>query len=888
MTDRQCARLLAPCLLILAAAPGAPAAPPSPLQEARERWLRGNYDEAQAAYEKLAADPKLKGPAAVGLSRALESKGEYDQALAAVEGALAGLPKDAGLLARRAELLYLRGRWDEAVKAADEAVAADKNNFPARWVRAQVFRDRGDLKKADEECVWFVRAYNDQDVQDPERLLLVGLASAEHARRHNLADQFADILNDVFGEAAKKDKAFWPAHHQSALLLLEKYNRGEALDEIGKALAVNPNAAEVQAAKGAALLERFEIKAADDLAERALKVNPSLPEALRLRADVHLASGEPAAALRELGLARKVNPRDERTLARVAACLHIQRKATDLDALTKEVERFDPKPASYFYELGERLEERRRYGEAEKYYRKAAELRPAMPGPSNSLGMLYMRLGREKEAAELLDKGFKADPFNVRVSNTRKVLQHLQKYETLTTDHFELRYDPKNDAALARYMGEYLERIYAELGDKFRHRPEGKKILVEVFNNHDMFSGRVVALPDLHTIGACTGRMLAMVSPHGKGVRRPFNWARVLRHEVVHIFNLDQAHFLVPHWLTEGLAVSNEGFPRPPSWNQLLRERVPAGELMNLDSIDLGFIRPRDQSQWNMAYCQSQLYVEYLKATYGPEVVGGLLAAYGEGLDTASALRKVCKAEKAEVEKGYRAFLDKTVAGLSARPPEKRRSLRELKAAHEKDPGDAEAAAALAEALFGTSRPEARKLAEEALERKKGQPTASLVLARLEEQAGNVKRQRELLEAAVDRDAPDPRVLLALGKLYYDAGDLAHAAETWELGRKAEPWEPAWLERLARAYAQTNDKDKLVAVLKDYVPTDADDLEHRKRLTRLLLEAEDFAGAEKYAREAMEIDLNDADVRGYLDKALRGQKKDAEADHLRELLDGKK
>ena len=105
-------------------------------------------------------------------------------------------------------------------------------------------------------------------------------------------------------------------------------------------------------------------------------------------------------------------------------------------------------------------------------------------------------------------------------------------------------------------------------------RPKGP-ILIEVFNKHEMFSGRVVALPDLHTIGACTGRMFAMVSPNGTRDGRkmaPFNWARVLRHEMVHIFNLEQTHFLVPHWLTEGLAVNNEGFPRPQPWNTLLRE----------------------------------------------------------------------------------------------------------------------------------------------------------------------------------------------------------------------------------------------------------------------------------------------------------------------------
>ena len=63
-----------------------------------------------------------------------------------------------------------------------------------------------------------------------------------------------------------------------------------------------------------------------------------------------------------------------------------------------------------------------------------------------------------------------------------------------------------------------------------------------------------------------------MVSPKGKGIRRPFNWGRVIRHEMVHIFNLEQTNFQVPHWLTEGLAVRNEGFPRPPSWNQVLVE----------------------------------------------------------------------------------------------------------------------------------------------------------------------------------------------------------------------------------------------------------------------------------------------------------------------------
>ena len=564
---------------------------------------------------------RQRGAAAIGINRSLQSQGEYDKALAVLDAAVKADAKNADLHACRAELLYLRGRWEDADKAAASALDLSKEHFLARWIHAQIYRDRGEVEKAEKECKWFVRTYSersnaDRDIKDPEELLLVGLAGSENARWNNLSDQFKFILDDVYGDALKFDKAFWLAEYHAGELLLEKYNRPDALDAFDKALIINPNAAEVLVGKGYAVLMKFEMKEAESFAERALKINPHLPEALRLRADVYLAVGDAAAALKELERAQKVNPRDEHTLARVAACHVLLQKSKEFDAVVKEVEKFDTKPAVFYFDLGERLEERRRYDEAEKQYKKAAALRPRLPGPLNSLGMLYMRMGREKEARELLDTGFKADPFNVRVSNTRKVLAHLDKYATIKTAHFELRYDPKNDPILAKYLTVYLEQIYDDLADKFQFKPQGP-ILVEVFNNHEMFSGRVIAVPDLHTIGACTGRMFAMVSPNGKGVRKPFNWARVMRHEIVHIFNLEQTNFLVPHWFTEGLAVANEGFPRPPLWNQILLEHSAADQLLNLDTVDLGFIRPRSPEEWQLAYAQSNLYVEFMKEKYG-------------------------------------------------------------------------------------------------------------------------------------------------------------------------------------------------------------------------------------------------------------------------------
>src|SRR5262245_13573575 len=235
MTQRLCA-----CLLLVCAASAAPAAT---LDDARRLWLRGNYEEAQAEYEALAKVAKLRSPAVVGLSRTLQSQGEYDKALAVVAAALKALPKDADLLARRAEVLYDTGRWAEAEKTADAAVAANPKHFAARWVLLQVYRDRGDLKKADTAARWFVRAYNADEAKTAEQLLFAGLATCEYARWHHLTDEFDEVLNGVFKDALKKEPAFWPVEYHAGLLLLEKYNRGQALVALDKARQIKPRSA---------------------------------------------------------------------------------------------------------------------------------------------------------------------------------------------------------------------------------------------------------------------------------------------------------------------------------------------------------------------------------------------------------------------------------------------------------------------------------------------------------------------------------------------------------------------------------------------------------------------------------------------------------------------
>src|SRR5207244_41713 len=145
-------------------------------------------------------------------------------------------------------------------------------------------------------------------------------------------------------------------------------------------------------------------------------------------------------------------------------------------------------------------------------------------------------------------------------------------------------------------------------------------------SGHSWFSARMVGLPFIGTVGACAGKMVAVASPND--MRRKYNWARVLKHEFTHVVNLQQTDFTIPRWFTEALAVRQEGYPHPLIWDRVLARRAAAGTLFNLDTINLGFVRPVNGDDWPLAYCQAELYAEYMAETYGKDALNRMIAAY--------------------------------------------------------------------------------------------------------------------------------------------------------------------------------------------------------------------------------------------------------------------
>jgi tetratricopeptide (TPR) repeat protein len=437
-----------------------------------------------------------------------------------------------------------------------------------------------------------------------------------------------------------------------------------------------------------------------------------------------------------------------------------------------------------------------------------------------------------------------------------------------------IRVDGQVDRILGRYMAEFLEDEYPALVRQFGFEPPARTQF-EVFHNgkglqaHQWFSARLVGLPWVQTIGASTGMIVALASP--TAVDQPFNWARVLKHEFIHIITLQQTEFNIPHWYTEALAVSNEGYPRPEEWNRLLLERVPAGRVMNLDDINLGFIRPTSVADWNMAYCQSRLYVEYMAEKFGLETTSRLLDAYRRNLSTEQAIERVCGVDKKTFEKGYRDYLNAVVAQLRTLRPEAPLTLAEAESAHRARPDDPRAAGRYAfEMLKINRRKEARTLAEGALERNKFDPLAAVVMAQLELHAEDLPTAARWLEPALDRRNPHPEVVDLLTAIRVKQERYEDAATLYELGLARDPDHVAWLKGLATAWLKLKRLDRAKSVLEKLAVTDADDAIVRQTLSQMALADGNFAEAVRYGKLALQIDVLDVETHRVLARAYAG------------------
>ena len=429
-----------------------------------------------------------------------------------------------------------------------------------------------------------------------------------------------------------------------------------------------------------------------------------------------------------------------------------------------------------------------------------------------------------------------------------------------------------------RYMSRYLESIYPTLTTRFGYAPPGRS-KIEILKNHQWFSGRTIGLPFVPTVGACTGRVVALASP--RATRVPFNWARVLTHELVHVITLQQTEFNIPHWYTEALAVESEGFPRPQEWNRMLLERVPSRKLLNLDTINLGFIRPKEPDDRQMAYCQAQLYARYMLKRFGNDALIKMLMAYRRGLTTDRAIADCFHVEKADFEKGYLSYLDEVLKTIRTRVSEEKPiKFSQLERQVKEKPDDPDLNARMAYEHF--ARRDYQRGATVCREGTRDQAAPSAGQLRQGPAVVVDRRRRRrcalsILEPALDPKQPNERVIDLLAELKMKAGQLDEAEKLYELARKDDPFHTKWIAGLARVHLRQKKTAQFLNDLAMIAANDADDIAVRKALAERHLAAGDAAAAEKWANECLYIDVYDPSVHVLLADAQAAGKKYAEA-----------
>ncbi|MFN3153644.1 tetratricopeptide repeat protein [Bremerella sp.] len=853
------------------------------------KTLRTNLQQGRYAevVEQIGDEPS-DAEMAILLARSLDSQGKRDEALAAITTFTKDNQPTAALLAEAARLQFERGQWTEADESLKRALALNEKQTLARWLRAELARVQGDLESAQKGYEWFVDFYNENDKFDSaEDLYYIGLAASQYARWTRNSGQFQFLVNDLYPDVLQRDPNFWQAELALAQLFAEKYNMAEAAKHLNKALAINANSADIYAQKGAIELSGYDVDAALRTAELALGINPQHIKAKQVQGKAKLTDFRPEQAITILTEVVQLNPNNQSSKGYLASAMLAadggqlidkdSGEATRLGKLLSQIEENHPNPGEFYAAMGDGCDIVRKYPDAVKYLQLAREKMPQLIGVHGDLGMVLMRMGEEETAKAVLDEAFEADPFNVRVKNTLEVLDVLATYETIETDHFIIRFDPSKDRLLAVYMSRFLEEnVYPRVCEGLGHTPKDKS-LIEIFNQakntsgHGWFSARMVGLPYIGTVGACAGKMIAMASPDA--VPSPYNWAHVIRHEFVHVVNLQQTDFNIPHWFTEALAVSYESEQRPPEWKTLLARRLAEDRVFNLDTINYGFIRPSDQDDWTMAYCQAYYYSQFIKQKFGDDALDRMLAAYHNYQTTDEILADQFQIEKADFEQQYVEFLKKEVEGIKL-GPQAEQSFAELYETTQENPEDADAQAQLALIyLKRKALPDARDHAKKALAVDKDHPLAHYVQGRLYLTIGDNAEAIAEFETAAGSPRFERNAVALLAGLRVKQKRFDDALKLYERGASEEPGQLDWQESILRIHLLKKDNDALLELIPQIAVQKHHDVLLRKKMAEILLQQESWEEAAKWAYEVIGIQVTDADAHALLAQAYRGQKK---------------
>ncbi len=886
---------------IVAAQEPAAESKPVSLADARDLLMQGSYEAAMEAFQNLSGDPQHAVQAGLGLAKCRLQIGQYDEAVAGLKTLNAETSAEWHVLL--AELLARVGKYDDAQAHLQALIKIDERHAKARLQLGRLQEMLGRRDEAIETYRWFDRQLVERPDLPKDAAWITNAALGFY--RYSVltgtdaARRTQHVLSEMLQPAyTRLDRGYWPARIAAGDLLREKFNNDAedgSVSDYFASLKINPNLCEAQVGLGEVALDGWQFEEVERRVEAALKVNPNFAPAHHLLAKKLILERRYEQAREACERATKINANDLIALSLSAAAAACRYDQAGVEQMRTRVTAINPRCALFHRTLGDAYSGIRQYAASEREYLQAIELDGSDANARTELGMMYMQWGPEDKARDALDAAWALDPYNDRTKFTLELLDRLHKFASHETAHFVVKYDAERDPGLGEYVASYLEPIYESVTSDFQ-TPLTEKTIIEIFPSSRAFAVRITGKPWIHTVGASTGRIIALSSPRDSAeLMGRYNLAQVLKHEFTHTVTLAATENRIPHWFTEGLAVYQEDAARPFIWAELLADAIRRDRLFTLESIDWGFMRPRRPSDRQMAYAQSEWMVEYIVERFGYDMIQTMINRFRAGKTQAEVFTGSLSVEPAQFDRDFRDWARAQAAKWScAFDLSAPGNIEELREAASKEGASATALGRLARAELDEEEDErALAAARKALTLDENEPNGLNVLTQIlmtraqEEKSESGKREYEdeaqpLLERLIRIDPDQWRGRKHLAEIMLRRKDWDRAAEELKRLQRLCPMDPTSWGGLAGIYLQRGEEDAALPQLLELASIQQNDDTIPGKIASIVRRRGELREAQHWLRQALSInpsgidlhrDLGDVSMQiGDLEAALREYK----------------